>query len=49
MQLGFDCDQNGGDDDSVIMVEIMVMVSMAMVVGIMMVVRGCPNVCQQLA
>ena len=49
MHFGFDYDQNGGDDDSVIMMEIMVMVSMTMLVGIMMVVRGCPNVCQQLA
>ena len=49
IQFGFDYDQNGGDDDSVIMMEIMVMVSMAMLVRIMMVVRGCRDVCRQLA
>ena len=49
MQFGFDYDQNGGDDELAIMMEIMVMVLMAMMVRIMMVVRGCRDVCQQLA
>ena len=49
MQFGFDYDQNAGDDEFAVMMEIMVMVLMAMMVRIMMVVRGCPDVCQQLA
>ena len=45
MQFGFDYDQNGGDDEFAVMMEILVMVSMAMMVRIMMVFRGCRDVC----